>query len=483
MEPASPTIPEPGPPRQVRVERVLQALHRFRFVLAPISFGIGLASFLLIERREWIAQWLAVLLLATWLLSLIEVTVSRWLRLPPALLRFLTQQTHQETFFFTLPFLLHTTNWHSAQAIFTGGVLVAAVCSMWDPLYFGAVAKRAWLYLGFHALAVYVVMLVSLPLVLHLTTTQTLALSALAVGLLTVPSIAHIIDRRKLGSWLLMVGGGAALSVLAWLAGPWVPPATLWVSQGVITQTVDVERKEPGLPLTVISPQALQQGGLYAHTAIHVPRGLREQVYHRWLHQGQEQDLIPLEVIGGREEGYRAWSHKTGFPADSLGRWRVQVVTESGQLIGEVRFSVSAESAEPAVEQPVGAEEREAAGDQQPEKAADHEVPVPADIAAPGEENSAGQADQDPDRQQVDPRPAPVPQLPDEKRGESGAGHQDRPPPAAAPVPDSALEPQQLDGAEDKGEDGETDVKPDDGSGVQADPPSPAPSAPGSSSP
>ena len=52
-------------------------------------------------------------------------------------------------------------------------------------------------------------------------------------------------------------------------------------------------------------------------------------------------ERIALDITGGREQGYRAWTHKMNFPADPVGKWQVQVVTESGQLIGLTKFTVS----------------------------------------------------------------------------------------------------------------------------------------------
>jgi hypothetical protein len=45
-------------------------------------------------------------------------------------------------------------------------------------------------------------------------------------------------------------------------------------------------------------------------------------------------------VLGGRREGYRTYSRKTSFPDDAEGRWSVDVVTASGQLIGRLRFRI-----------------------------------------------------------------------------------------------------------------------------------------------
>src|SRR5687767_6327897 len=125
-----------------RWQRLLEGLHRYRYALAPLSFGAGLASFLLIERREWLAQWISALLILGWLLILAEEVLARRLRLSPGVLRFGIQAVQQETFFFALPFFLHTTTWTTGQAAFTGVALLAALCSMWDPLYFGRIAKR-----------------------------------------------------------------------------------------------------------------------------------------------------------------------------------------------------------------------------------------------------------------------------------------------------------------------------------------------------
>lgn len=51
--------------------------------------------------------------------------------------------------------------------------------------------------------------------------------------------------------------------------------------------------------------------------------------------------VVELNINGGREQGYRAWSHKQNFPADPSGEWRVDIMTSSGQRLGLIRFKVS----------------------------------------------------------------------------------------------------------------------------------------------
>lgn len=328
------------PPPTRRWQRLLEALHRYRYWLAPLSFGAGLASFLLIERREWLAQWISVLLILGWLAIVAEETAARRLRLSPALLRFGVQAIQHETFFFALPFFLHTTTWTSGQAVFTTAVIAAALCALWDPLYYGRIVARPWLHLVFHAFAVFVGTLTVAPILLRLTTAQTLQLASAGAALLTLPSLAHLLERRRPLRALALVVGVAALAAAAWPLRAWVPPATLWVQQAVVTDAVDARERTPGAALASVSPAHLHEQGLYAYTAIRAPRGLREQVHHRWLHEGRELDRISLEIIGGRAEGYRAWSYKRSFPADPRGRWRIEVITDGGQLIGQIDFEV-----------------------------------------------------------------------------------------------------------------------------------------------
>lgn len=327
-------------------ERGLNLLHRFRYLLAVASFCAGLASFALIQRQDWLAKPLAVFLLLSWLLILLEGPLTRG-RLTPGVLRFAVQAVHQETFFFALPFFYATTTWDTPQAAFTVLLTAVGLATLWDPLYYGRLAAHRGVYLLFHGMAIFVAMLVALPIVLRLTTSQSLALSSAAIALFAAPGLAQLMDAARPSRRLLMLAGGVGLGALAWFARPWVPPATLWIEQAMVTDAVDKQARVPGVRLASVSAAHLHTQGLFAWTAIHAPLGLHERVYHRWLLDGVEVDRIPMQIVGGRAQGYRAWSYKQGFPADPRGEWTVQVLAEGGQLIGQFRF-VAVGGAEPA---------------------------------------------------------------------------------------------------------------------------------------
>lgn len=331
---------------RITASAIWRWLYRYRRLLPLVSFVAGAASFFMVERQAQLAKWLAALLLLGWLWLLAEGLIGRWLsrfwdvRLSEGAARLAAQSLHQEALFFVLPFLLATTTWTSGQSTYTGSVILAAAASTVDPIYLGQIAKRRWLFLGFHAFAMFAVLLVTLPIMLHLTTGQSLGWAATCMTIFALPSLGQAIQVKRWWRWFLLCGLALLLGLTAWNTRVWIPPATLRVTEAAITTQINAEQREPDAELTTIAESRLNDHGLYAFTAIKAPRGLNQPILHVWSHNGVEVDRIPLEIIGGRENGYRAWSHKEFFPQDPRGKWRVSVMTHDGQLIGVTRFEV-----------------------------------------------------------------------------------------------------------------------------------------------
>lgn len=88
------------------------------------------------------------------------------------------------------------------------------------------------------------------------------------------------------------------------------------------------------------------EGPVYCFTAVFAPVDLRTVIVHHWQYRGvsgpsstefSTADKIPIEISGGREAGYRAYTVKTRLlPGD----WRVNVETGEGRVIGLVDFRV-----------------------------------------------------------------------------------------------------------------------------------------------
>ena len=122
---------------------------------------------------------------------------------------------HQESLFFIIPFFAITTTWNSGQALFTGLLGLAALVSLIDPLYYKWLAPRRWVYLGFHALTLFAVLLTALPIILHLSTPQSYQL-ALGVAVLWHYPASAACSR---------VWAGAPYRASCCWRWHWVPPA------------------------------------------------------------------------------------------------------------------------------------------------------------------------------------------------------------------------------------------------------------------
>lgn len=330
---------------QAFAESLVARLKPWSWLWPPVAFAAGLSSFFLVDRQQWLGAALALGLLLAWVLLLSESLVGRFLvkrgypALPRGISTFIAQMIHQETLFFTLPFVLATTVWNSGQSLYALVVVSMAVLSIADPLYYGIAGRFRSLYLIFHAHCVFLVVLVTLPIMLHLTTGESLLLALGITFLAAIPSFLHLLKRRTPRRWLAFFTIALLLSLGGFMGRIWVPPASLWMTGSALSPALDIQQRTPQGTIA-LTPDALRRQGLYVYTAIRAPRGLSETITHVWHQNGERLDTIELDISGGREQGYRAWTHKTNFPDDPRGNWQVDIMTEGGQRLGLLRFHV-----------------------------------------------------------------------------------------------------------------------------------------------
>jgi hypothetical protein len=95
----------------------------------------------------------------------------------------------------------------------------------------------------------------------------------------------------------------------------------------------------------------VQKGSkLYLYNAVFAPRGLRTRIVHdwQWLQPGKgwvSQQRIPVEIAGGREDGFRYYTTKS---SPRPGQWQVNIQTFDGRAVGRVRFAVEEQAVPPA---------------------------------------------------------------------------------------------------------------------------------------
>ena len=93
---------------------------------------------------------------------------------------------------------------------------------------------------------------------------------------------------------------------------------------------------------------------LYVFSSIFAPADLNTRVVHDWQYFDEASSKwvsvtrVAYGIRGGRDGGYRGFSTKQGL---SPGKWRVDVETERGQVIGRVRFDIELSATTPEFEE------------------------------------------------------------------------------------------------------------------------------------
>jgi hypothetical protein len=322
--------------------RLFGIAHRLPWLLPAVSFAAGWLGFLLVQRGQELARIVALMALLGWFWLLLEPWVRRRLeqrrkRVGNFVVNFISQSLQQELLFFSLPFLIGSTQLDAGQIVFTALVSVAAIISTIDPVYERVIATRAARRMSFHAFCSWIAALVVLPMVLLVPLERALPISLLAVGgwlVLTLPLSLYSLPRWR--SRVVWVAGMIGVPLLFWALRAQVPAAGLAVTDARVTQTID--GLTPGTPVRRVRREDLEQG-VIAFAAIRAPTGLSQKVVFEWRHKG-DRERIDVEIQGGKADGFRAYSRKEIFPEDPVGLWTVDVLTPQSQLLERMRFVV-----------------------------------------------------------------------------------------------------------------------------------------------
>jgi len=322
------------------VSAPLRWLRRWGISFASLTGGI----FTLFVFRRGLPHvaWIIGYLLILWLLfALITNVRPRAPRLVATAVDYTVQTLYHGLLLFVLPAYYAAATLTSVNVLFVALLVVLVLLATFDPWYSAVVHPRPWLGGAFFVVSIFAALNVALPL-LGVRPYVALLLSAWTSVVAATPAV-----RRALGwSWSSAATATAVAGVLAAVVVGVgciaIPPAPLFVARADIRWNVGtIDSLEPAV--NAIPVDALRQRGLTAFTAIYAPAGLRQPVAHVWKHDGHVMDVVSFTAVaGGRREGYRTWSRKTAFPSNPLGRWTVDVMTTSGQLIGRLSFRVVA---------------------------------------------------------------------------------------------------------------------------------------------
>jgi hypothetical protein len=334
------------------VARALSPRERPRWVDFLVRWGVSVASLaggvvtLFVFRRGlpdigWIVGYLLLLWLLVALLSQFRQPLeARGHRFVVTAADYTIQTLYHGVLLFVLPPYWASATLPSVNALFPLLLALLALLATFDPWYQAAVGARPWVGHVYFLVAHFAGLNVALPLVGVPPFGALLASAGTSVIALT-----PVVRRARDLSWARALAAtvGAAVVAVAAVAlfRLWIPPAPLTLARATMARDVRDGRPVDALQGPVAAAELREGRGLVAYTAVYAPSGLRQPILHVWRHDGRPVDRVRLSpVLGGRREGFRTYSRKSEFPSDPAGRWSVDVMTSSGQLIGRLRFQV-----------------------------------------------------------------------------------------------------------------------------------------------
>jgi hypothetical protein len=316
--------------------------------ISIFSLVLGLAVLFVFRRGLPHVGWIVGYLLLLWLLFVLITELrapltegGRGLVLSAA--DYTIQTLYHNLLLFVLPGYYAAATLDSRNVVFPALVAAGALVTAIDPAYRRLVAPRRWLGHALMGFSIFAALNVALPLV---GVQPILALEASAA--VAALALAPAFRREGRSGWLrahaLALATAALALVLVWFARGLVPPAPLFLARAVAAHGVaELEPVEPVQGGVVPEATVLEWGELAAYTAVYAPAGVRQPIAHIWWRDRRQlaRVVLPTPVLGGRREGFRTYSRFTDLKAPVAGRYRVDVVTASGQLIGRLRFTVT----------------------------------------------------------------------------------------------------------------------------------------------
>lgn len=326
---------------------------RFNRRFGPwISLGLGIATVVFVRRGAGYAPVAVASLALGWVLAL---GIRRWIRLtgpgpdgaevpPPTptgrLRRVLPAAAvtasvglYQNVLFYLVPVWAASATWPSANAVFPLLLAAMALFSCFEYPYRACVLQRPLVLGVFSAVTLFAALVPAVTALLDIPLRFALAGAAAVAGLVGAVAVVPALRlgwRRGLPAFLGALGLALGLLVTA---GPILPPVpVVCVSQGAGTGIAARELTGRGKAF----PGGTDR--VYAWFSVSAPARWRQPVSFQWFHDGRPAGRpLEHEVSGGRDAGFRTWTFRR---APASGEWRVDLETDSGQLVGRVRFEV-----------------------------------------------------------------------------------------------------------------------------------------------
>lgn len=235
------------------------------------------------------------------------------------------------------------------------------------------ILKKHYVRVGFQVslffLSLFAYFIIEVPVVLHVIGPEIFVLSgavSLAVMVVFLLLLRAMSTRRfNQGRWFILGGVlGTFIVVNVCYFTNVIPPVPLALKDAGIYHSV--ARDDRGNYLVTVEKgkswkdlftryEVIHEGPsnpIYAYSAVFSPTKFNFTLIHhwQWYDEGTQRWVskahAELPVVGGRDGGFRTYSHRTDLDE---GRWRVSVETVTGAVIGKLHFKIVKIPVEPEV--------------------------------------------------------------------------------------------------------------------------------------
>jgi len=327
--------------------RMLWWLHSF------YALGLGVFVVLFAAKGFAHARFLTISLALAWIVVILffrlfgsgtgQLVEGKGAKMRFFVMTYVLKNMYQGMLFFLLPFYWRAVTLDSPNQWFLLALGVCAFLSTLDVVFDRMLMRWKVAASAFYFFTLFACLNLVIPALMPNSRSAVTLVVAAAVSAVAFWSM-HVPVRmlgRPLGATLLVTWTLGALAG-AYFGRAAVPPVAMHVAAAAVgPKLLDDGR----LALEVSSLHVSLVCELHAVTDIVVPGGKGERLIHEWWHEGE---LVQrMDDVDPHPQGL--WDtvrlesklDEDSVPTDPAGRWHVDVLTEDGQLVGRVPFTVT----------------------------------------------------------------------------------------------------------------------------------------------
>ena len=259
-------------------------------------------------------------------------SVPRWRRLVLPAAGSVVVNLWQNILFYLLPLWWASTVPWSWNMVFPAMLAAMALLSCFEHRWHGWVLERPIVHAVWTAVVLFAT-LVPIAAVLAAPLRTGLVISATLSALVAIIVLVPRIRLGRVGRGLVVAAVMTASAALVQPAAPLLPPVpVVRINSGAGT---GVHQR---ILVGAADTFAAGTERVYVWFAVAMPERYGQRVRFEWYRDGEPAGrVLETFVVGGRRDGFRTWSSRA---APAPGRWRVDLRTDSSQLIAREFFVV-----------------------------------------------------------------------------------------------------------------------------------------------